>query len=82
MSCYEILRVPESVSVDEIHKAYHCCTEKTSQVFSAYTLALELAMYRKHSFDVAVEINAYMTTYNNFTHSFNTIKDLKDLEDL
>jgi hypothetical protein len=82
MSCYEILGVPESISVEDIHKVFHNCTEKNTEMFSAYSLALELAMYNKHSFDVAVDIKPYVAKYINFKHSFNSIKDLKDLEDI
>ena len=82
MSCYEILHIPESASVDDIHVAFNQITTKTSVVFSAYLMALEMAMFKRYAFDVLVDINPYIVTYNNFSHSVTTIKDLKDVEDL
>jgi hypothetical protein len=82
MSCYEILYVPEYASVDEIHVAFNQITNKTSVVFSAYLMALEMAMFKRYAFDVLVDINPYIVTYNNFSHSVNSIKDLKDVDNL
>jgi hypothetical protein len=82
MSCYEILNVPQYASIADIHVSFNKIANKTSVVFSAYLMALEMAMFKRHAFDVLVDVNTYIVTYNNFSHSVNSIKDLKDVEDL
>lgn len=78
MSCYEILGIPSDADIHSIHMAFDGipAAAKTNDVFRAYMLALELNAYSSYSYDAPINPVRYVREYENFSNSYNAIKDL------